>query len=89
MNTFALINIAKKDLGLDEEAYRMCLKRVTGEESLRVMSEQQREAVVKGIKAPRLEIKAQAIQPFTTLAQSLCPFDLCALAFLFTERGNR
>jgi phage gp16-like protein len=50
MNTFALINIAKKDLGLDEEAYRMCLKRVTGEESLRVMSEQQREAVVKELK---------------------------------------
>ena len=46
MNTMAVINIAKGQLGMDEDTYRAALKRVTGKTSLRAMTYQQREAVV-------------------------------------------
>lgn len=50
MNTFAIINIAKKEMGLDEDTYRAMLTRVTGHASLRAMSERQRIAVVEEMK---------------------------------------
>lgn len=57
MNTFAVINIAKKDLGLDEETYRDALQRVTGKQSLRDMTEAQRLAVVDDFKTKGFVIK--------------------------------
>lgn len=50
MNTFAVINIAKSQLGLDDDVYRALLLRVTGEASLRAMSERQRLDVVAELK---------------------------------------
>ncbi|MCA1492722.1 regulatory protein GemA [Ensifer sp. NBAIM29] len=50
MNTHAVINIAKKDLRLDEEAYRAILVRITGLASVKAMSERQRLAVVEEMK---------------------------------------
>lgn len=47
MNTMAVINIARNQLGLDDDTYRDLLSRVTGKRSLREMSEGQRRAVVK------------------------------------------
>lgn len=57
MNTFAVINIAKKDLGLDDETYRDALERVTGKRSLRAMSEAQRLAVVDDFKDKGFVVK--------------------------------
>lgn len=58
MSSLAMINIAKKQLGLDEETYRSSLIRVTGKSSLRDMSEPERLKVIddfksKGFKAVR------------------------------------
>lgn len=50
MNTTAIINIARQQLGLDEADYRAMLARVTGVASLRAMSERQRLAVVDELK---------------------------------------
>ncbi|WP_245483827.1 hypothetical protein [Rhizobium ruizarguesonis] len=47
MNTIAVINIARQQLGIEEAAYRDLLTRVAGVASLRAMSERQRLAVVK------------------------------------------
>lgn len=47
MNTTAIINIAKSQLGLDGDTYRALLVRVTGANSLRAMTERQRIAVVE------------------------------------------
>lgn len=58
MNTVAIINIAKVQLGLDEEAYRALLQRVTGLVSLRAMSEAQRIAVVEELKRKGFRVKA-------------------------------
>ncbi|MCT4654381.1 MAG: regulatory protein GemA [Cohaesibacter sp.] len=45
-NSLAKIHIAKKDLGLDETAYRAILVRITGKDSSGNMSERQRRAVL-------------------------------------------
>lgn len=50
MNTIAVINVAKSQLGLEDEPYRALLVRVTGIASLRAMSERQRLAVVEELK---------------------------------------
>lgn len=50
MNTFAVINIARAQLGLDEDSVRALYSRVTGINSLRAMSERQRIAVVEELK---------------------------------------
>lgn len=57
MNTHAIINIAKSQLGLDEDTYRALLERVTGAVSLRAMNERQRLLVVDELK--RLGFKLQ------------------------------
>lgn len=46
----AIINIAKVQLGLDDDIYRALLAQVTGETSLRAMTEHQRIAVVEEMK---------------------------------------
>lgn len=58
MNTTAIINIAKGQLGLQEDDYRALLLRVTGKTSLRVMSERQRIDVVEELKRLGFKVKA-------------------------------
>ncbi|MBB4954377.1 phage gp16-like protein [Agrobacterium vitis] len=60
MNTNAIINIAKSQLGLDEVTYRALLLRVTGTESLRAMSERQKLAVVDELKKKGFKVKPSA-----------------------------
>ncbi|WP_028710397.1 regulatory protein GemA [Paracoccus pantotrophus] len=50
MNSIAIINIAKGQLGLHEDDYRAMLVRVTGKASLRQMSERQKIAVIDELK---------------------------------------
>lgn len=50
MKSIALINIAKSQLGLDEDTYRGMLHRVTGKVSLRVMSETEKQNVIEDLK---------------------------------------
>lgn len=50
MKTHAVINIAKVQLGLDDDTYRALLVRVTGKSSLRAMTERERIAVVDEMK---------------------------------------
>ncbi|QQM29067.1 regulatory protein GemA [Martelella lutilitoris] len=58
MNTTAIINIAKQQLGLDEETYRALLVRVTGESSLRAMTERQRIDVVEEMKRRGFRVRS-------------------------------
>lgn len=57
MNTFAVINIARLQLGMDEDTIRALYVRVTGVNSLRVMSERQRLAVVDELKRLGFKMK--------------------------------
>lgn len=50
MTSTAIINIAKNQLGLDEDTYRGMLHRVTGKVSLRVMSEVEKQNVIEDLK---------------------------------------
>lgn len=50
MNALAMIHVAKRDLGLDDDTYRAVLVRVTGKESAKVMSEAERRGVVEEMK---------------------------------------
>lgn len=50
MKSIALINIAKNQLGLDEDTYRGMLHRVTGKVSLRVMTEAEKQNVIEDLK---------------------------------------
>lgn len=58
MNTTAIINIAKAQLGLEESDYRALLVRITGEQSLRKMTERQRIAVVEEMKRRGFRIQS-------------------------------
>lgn len=57
MKTLAIIHIAKKEFGLDEDAFRDVLERVTGKRSLRVMSEAERLSVVDDFKARGFKVQ--------------------------------
>lgn len=59
VNTFAVINIARQQLGLDDDTYRAMLVRVAGERSLRAMSESQRLAVVEELKRLGFRVSAK------------------------------
>jgi phage gp16-like protein len=58
MNSLAIINIAKVQLDMDEDAYRAMLVRVTGVASLRAMSERQRIAVLDEMKRLGFRVKS-------------------------------
>jgi len=58
MNHIVIINIAKNQLGMAEDDYRAMLLRVTGEASLRAMSERQKLSVLDELK--RLGFKVRA-----------------------------
>ncbi|RWR50620.1 regulatory protein GemA [Sinirhodobacter ferrireducens] len=67
MNTFAIINIARQQLDLDEDTYRALLERVTGKSSLRQMSERERSSVVDELKRKGFRIRrsGKALPPST------------------------
>lgn len=77
MNTIAIINVAKSQLGLDEDDYRALLVRVTKVASLRAMSERQRLAVVVEMKRLGFKVKANskklplASKPYIRLVHAL------------------
>lgn len=58
MNHTAVINIAKAQLGLDEDSYRAMLVRVTGVASLRQMSAGQKQAVIEELKRKGFRIRS-------------------------------
>lgn len=58
MNANAIINIAKTQLGLDEDDYRAMLVRVTGVASLRAMSDRQKVAIIDEMKRLGFRMKA-------------------------------
>ncbi|RWR28722.1 regulatory protein GemA [Sinirhodobacter populi] len=58
MNHTAIINIAKGQLGMDEDAYRMMLVRVTGVASLRSMSDRQKIDVIDELKRMGFRVKS-------------------------------
>ncbi|MVA19520.1 DUF1018 domain-containing protein [Agrobacterium vitis] len=62
MNTNAIINIAKTQLGLDDVTYRALLVRVTGTESLRKMTDSQKLAVVDELKKKGFKVTPSARQ---------------------------
>lgn len=79
MNTTAIINIAKGQLGLEEDDYRAILIRVTGRASLREMTERQKFAVIEDLKAKGFRIRAtkgskplpKAFQPHSRMIHAL------------------
>lgn len=58
MNTLKIIHVARRELGLDDATYRALLQRVTGKDSLRAMTEQQKLAVLDELKAKGFRIRA-------------------------------
>lgn len=70
MNANAIINIAKAELGLEEDDYRALLVRVTGESSLRAMDERQKRTVLDELKRLGFRVKSKGRQ----LPQSVKPY---------------
>lgn len=66
MNTFALINIAKIDLGMDDDDYRAFLKIITGKDSLRLMTNDERVAVVDALKKKGFKPKRKSARPYSS-----------------------
>lgn len=62
MNHYALINIAKRDLAMDEDTYRAVLLRAGGTPSLRAMSERQKIAVFDEMKRLGFKPGSKGIQ---------------------------
>lgn len=58
-----IINIGRAQLGLDEDTYRALLVRVTGKDSLRLMSESEQDAVVEELKRLGFKLKAGGKRP--------------------------
>jgi phage gp16-like protein len=77
MNSIAIINIAKDQLGLEEDDYRALLLRVTGVASLRAMTERQKIAVVEELKRKGFRVtkggKAlpPSVKPYVRLIHAL------------------
>lgn len=77
MNANAIINIARVQLGLDEDDYRALLVRVTGVASLRAMSERQKIAVLDEFKRLGFRVKAgghklqPSVKPYVRLIHAL------------------
>lgn len=77
MNTVAIINIAKAELGLEEDDYRAILVRVTGLASLRAMTDRQKIAVLDELKRLGFRVKAggkalpSSVKPYIRLIHAL------------------
>lgn len=70
MAATAIINIAKGQLGLDEETYRALLVRVTGKASLRAMTEAEQRAVIEEMKRLGFKVSGRKV----ALAPSTKPY---------------
>ena len=77
MNYTAIINIAKQQLGLDEDDYRAMLLRVTGVASLRAMSDRQKIAVLDELKRLGFRVTSSgkrlpaSVKPYIRLIHAL------------------
>lgn len=77
MNSTAIINIAKGQLGLDEDTYRALLTRITGVASLRAMTERQKIAVLDEMKRLGFRVKSggrklpASVKPYVRLIHAL------------------
>lgn len=72
MNSTAAIHVAKKQLGLDEDTYRDVLVRVTGKNSLRDMSEGERQSVVSELRDRGFKTAPKGLEgPFAKKLQAL------------------
>ncbi|MBP1862163.1 regulatory protein GemA [Rhizobium herbae] len=77
MNATAIINIARQQLGIEEEAYRALLVRVTGLASLKTMSAHQHIAVMDEMKRLGFRLKKGgrtlpvATKPYIRLVHAL------------------
>lgn len=77
MNTVAIINIAKGQLGLDDTTYRALLQRVTGVASLRIMTERQKIAVLEEMKRQGFKVKVggkklpASVKPYVRMIYAL------------------
>jgi phage gp16-like protein len=77
MNSTAIINIAKAQLAMDEDDYRAMLTRVTGQNSLRAMTERQKLAVVDELKRLGFRVKSggrtlpPSVKPYIRLIHAL------------------
>lgn len=58
MDPIKIIHVARRELGMDEEAYRLMLARVTGVASLRAMSDRQKLDVIDELKRMGFRIKS-------------------------------
>lgn len=63
MSALAMLHVAKRDLGLDEETYRSVLERVTGQRSAAKLTEVERLAVVD-------EFRKQGFKPSSNSSRS-------------------
>lgn len=70
MTAYAVINIAKAQLGLDEVTDRALLVRVTGKDSLRAMNADQHRAVIDDLKRPAFKVAGRKV----ALAPSTKPY---------------
>lgn len=77
MNTNAIINIARQQLGMNEDDYRAMLARITGKASLRQMSERQRIDVVTELKRMGFRVTSggkrlpASVKPYIRLIHAL------------------
>ena len=58
MDHVKIIHVARRELGMDEDAYRLMLERVTGVASLRAMSVRQKIEVIDELKRMGFRIKS-------------------------------
>lgn len=65
MNYKAVINIAKSELGLENDDYRAMLERVTGKASLRAMNDNELAAVVEEMKRLGFVKKSKSKKPLS------------------------
>lgn len=77
MNTIAIINIAKGQLGMAEDDYRALLLRITGKDSLRAMNERQIIDVLDEMKRLGFRVKVSgkklpaSVKPYVRMIHAL------------------
>ena len=84
MNANAIINIAKSQLGLEEDDYRAVLERTTGKASLRLMTNPDKLKVIDEMK--RLVQGQDGQRPLPCGDKTLHPVDPRALEILPPSR---
>lgn len=93
MNANAIINIARVQLGLEDDDYRALLLRVTGKDSLRTMSERQKIAVLlcrpngSASASGRAAVRLPSHKPYIRLIHALWKKNCARLGVI--ENGSR